>query len=320
MVNWRTPLRVIIGPTAAGKSTVAMQLAEARGLAIVSADSRQLYTGFDIGTAKPSVDERARVPHYGLDFVRPTERYSAHAWARDAERWMAEAEVAHTPPVIVGGTGFYVRALVSPLDAMPALDGDRRRKLEQWLTTLDSAEVQRWCERLDPARSHLGRTQHQRAIETALLAGVRLSDVQQGTGEHTAGSNDTTVTTAARPVHYLVVDPGPPLAERIRARVHAMVDVGWFDEVARLMRTLPPDAPAWNASGYGTIRAGLEGTMTRDAVIERVIIETRQYAKRQRTWCRHQLQDGTVTHLNPDEPEATTRALAWWDASIPEAA
>ena len=256
----------------------------------------------------------------GLDFVPPTERYSAHAWAHDAERWMVEAEAAHTPPVIVGGTGFYVRALVAPLDAMPTFDRDRRRALEQWLTTLDSAEVERWCERLDPARAHLGRTQHQRAIETVLLAGIRLSDVHQGAGDDAAGTTDTTVTTAPRAVHYLVVDPGPPLAARISTRVHAMVDAGWFDEVARLMRTLPPDAPAWNASGYATIRAGLEGTMTRDAVIERVIIETRQYAKRQRTWCRHQLQDGTVTQLNSAEPDAFTRVLAWWDASTTEAA
>lgn len=314
-VTERSPLRVIIGPTAAGKSAVAMHIAESRGLAIVSADSRQVYTGFDIGTAKPSKAERARVPHYGLDFVAPTERYSAHAWAKDASQWMADALTRHTPPLVVGGTGFYIRALVSPLDAMPALDTERRRALEQWLTTLDSAEVERWCQLLDPARAHLGRTQHQRAIETALLAGVRISDVHGG-----ADADGPDATPTARAVHYLVVDPGPPLAERIRMRVHAMVEAGWFAEVARLMDSIPPDAPAWNASGYGTIRAGLEGTMTRDAVIERVIIETRQYAKRQRTWCRHQLQDGTVTQLNPDDSDALDRALAWWDASCMEAA
>jgi len=319
MVSPRPPLRVIIGPTAAGKSTIAMHLAEARGLAIISADSRQLYTGFDIGTAKATAEDRARVPHYGLDFVPPTERYSAHAWAHAAQRWMVEAEAANTPPVVVGGTGFYVRALVTPLPAMPALDGQRRRALEQWLATLDSAVIQRWCERLDPARAHLGRTQHQRAIEIALLAGVRLSDVNQVEGQDAPDASDTTGTTPPRAVHYLVVDPGPPLAERIRARVHAMVNAGWFDEVARLMNTLPPDAPAWNASGYGSIRAGLEGTMTRDAVIDRVIIDTRQYAKRQRTWCRHQLQAGSVTQLNPDEPDAFARARAWWDASSTEA-
>lgn len=314
-MSGRPPLRVVIGPTAAGKSAVAMHIAQSRGLAIVSADSRQVYTGFDIGTAKPSRAERARVPHFGLDVVAPTERYSAHAWARDAEQWMGDAYAQHTPPLVVGGTGFYVRALVAPLDVMPPLDGDRRRTLEQWLTTLDSAEVERWCRRLDPARAHLGRTQHQRAIETALLAGVRISDMHNAAGVH-----DPIATPATRAVHYLVVDPGLPLADRIRARVHAMVDAGWFDEVARLMDSIPPDAPAWNASGYGTIRAGLEGTMNRDAVIERVIIETRQYAKRQRTWCRHQLQDGTVTQLNPDDRDALDRALTWWDSSCMEAA
>ena len=320
VVNSRAPLHVVIGPTAAGKSTIAMQLADARGLAIVSADSRQVYTGFDIGTAKPSRQDRAQVPHYGLDFVAPTDRYSAHAWALDAERWMAKADAAQTPPLVVGGTGFYIRALASPLDPMPSLQATRRRELEQWLATLDSIEVERWCRRLDPARAHLGRTQHQRAIETSLLAGVRLSDAHRASEDEAAATPGQTVTTVHRAVHYLVVDPGPTLAERIHARVHTMVDAGWFDEVARLMRAIPPEAPAWNASGYGTIRAGLEGTMTRDAVIERVIIETRQYAKRQRTWCRHQLRDGTVTQLNPNAPDALTRALAWWDASSPEAA
>lgn len=319
LVNSRAPLCVVIGPTAAGKSSIAMQLAQARGLAIVSADSRQVYTGFDIGTAKPSHEDRVQVPHYGLDFVAPTERYSAHAWAYDAERWMAEAGAAQTQPLVVGGTGFYIRALAAPLDAMPLLESPRRRALEQWFATLGSVEVERWCKRLDPARAHLGRTQHQRAIETALLAGVRLSDAHHGFESGAADTLGPPGATGPRAAHYLVVDPGPTLAERIHARVHTMVDAGWFDEVAQLMRTIPPDAPAWNASGYGTIRAGLEGTMTRDAVIERVIIETRQYAKRQRTWCRHQLQDGTVTQLNPNAPDALSRALSWWDASSTEA-
>ena len=118
-------------------------------------------------------------------------------------------------------------------------------------------------------------------------------------------------------VAMLVHDLRHPISSL--ALIAEVIDAGWFDEVAQLMRTIPPDAPAWNASGYGTIRAGLEGSMTRDAVIERVIIETRQYAKRQRTWCRHQLQDGTVTQLNPNAPDALKRALAWWDASSAEA-
>ncbi len=309
------PLRIVIGPTAAGKSSVAMALAEARGLAIISADSRQVYRGFDIGTAKPTAAERARVPHFGLDVLPATQRYSAHAWAQDADGWMQTARAAGTLPIIVGGTGFYVRALVAPMDAMPELDPDRRAALEAWLRTLDAADVERWCRRLDPARAHLGRTQHQRAVETALLAGVRISEAMAPSADtSTAAARAERAEAKERPVRYLVVDPGPSLAERIRARVHAMVNAGWFAEVEQLMRTIPPDAPAWNASGYGMIRAAVEGTMTRDAAIERVVIETRQYAKRQRTWNRHQLDQSTVTVLDPSTPDAMSCALAWWDA------
>ena len=294
------PLRVVIGPTAAGKSAIAMAIAAARGLAIISADSRQVYQSFDIGTAKPAAADRASVPHYGLDVVAPTVRYSAHAWASDAMRWMDAAVQAGPPPLIVGGTGFYVRALVRPLDDAPQFDRDRRDALSAWLERLDGADIERWCHRLDAHRAHLGRAQRRRAIETALLAGVRLSD-----GHHGAA--------ALRAVRYLVVDPGPVLAERIRARVHAMVDAGWFAEVEQLMRTIPPDAPAWNACGYGTIRAAVGGAMSREAAIERAVIDTRQYAKRQRTWYRHQLNDGPVTLLDPDAPDALARALAWSD-------
>jgi tRNA dimethylallyltransferase len=293
----------IVGPTAAGKSALAMALAERHGLAIVSADSRQVYRGFDIGTAKPSPADRARVPHYGLDVVDPTARYSAHRWAEAADAWIEAAMRADTPPLVVGGTGLYLRALVQPLDAVPPLDAARRAALEPWLAALPREELVRWCQRLDPERAHLGRTQLLRAVETALLAGVRLS----------AALHQTAL--PPRPVRYLVVDPGPVLAARIERRVHEMLAAGFLDEVARLRQALPPEAPAWNASGYGVLREHLEGVRTRVEAVERVIIETRQYAKRQRTWFRHQLPAASVTHVDPLSPEALAVAEAWWIAA-----
>ena len=110
------PLRVIVGPTAAGKSAVAMRLARDLHLAILSADSRQIYRGFDIGTAKPAIIDQSTVPHFGIDVIDPTRRYSAHAWSSDALRWQREATRSGRGSVIVGGTGFYVRALVQPLN------------------------------------------------------------------------------------------------------------------------------------------------------------------------------------------------------------
>lgn len=302
------PLRVIMGPTAAGKSRIAMGLASARNLAIVSADSRQVYQGFDIGTAKPTASERAAVPHFGIDVLSPLERYSAHAWAADARGWLTSARDAGRAAVIVGGTGFYIRALVSPLDAVPELDAALREGLAGWLERLDAGTLGAWCTRLDPARASLGRTQQLRAVETALLTGRRLSESFAERGEP-----------GFRDVRYLVVDPGPVLAGRIEARIDAMLHAGWLAEVEALSAALPADAPAWKASGYQVLRSLVRGELSRGDAIARVVVETRQYAKRQRTWCRHQLAGGTVTRLNPDTDHALDRALAWWDGSDMEA-
>lgn len=304
------PLRVIVGPTAAGKSAIALALAEQVGATIISADSRQLYAGFDIGTAKPTATERAQVPHAGIDILPPTERYSAHRWAEDAERWMTAARAAGRASVIVGGTGFYIRALVEPLDAVPSLDPVRRQALEGFMATLDHATLHQWCARLDPERARLGHAQQRRAIETVLLTGTRLSHVFATAAEvsrhHAAGR---------RTVHYLVVDPGPVLASRIATRVQAMVQAGWPEEVRALMATVPPDAPAWQASGYGMMRTAVSGGCSMAHAIERISIETRQYAKRQRTWFRHQLPAEQVTRLDSTAPDAMAQAMAWWSST-----
>ena len=112
---------------------------------------------------------------------------------------------------------------------------------------------------------------------------------------------------------YLVVDPGTGLASRIEARVDAMIEGGWPEEILRLSRITSPDAPAWKASGYATMRDHVQGALDLSSARERVIIETRQYAKRQRTWFRHQLPARAVTHVNPDDSRALTVARDWWE-------
>ncbi len=294
-------VRVITGPTAAGKSGLALALAERHGAIIVSADSRQIYRGFDIGTAKPSASERALVRHVGIDVAEPGERYSAAAWASLAADALQSATAANTPIVVVGGTGFYLRALFSPLFEEPKLDAARRASLERFLATLPLAELRRWCVVLDAPRSHLGRAQLSRALEVALLTGQRLSTLHR---------------IATRPARYraryLVVDPGSALRARIEFRVDAMLRAGWIGEVRQLMGSVPAGAPAWNAAGYEALRVAARGELTLDEARSRVVIETRQYAKRQRTWLRHQLDPAQVRLLDPEVPDAMDRAERWW--------
>src|SRR5688572_31154351 len=172
-------VRVICGPTGAGKSALAMRLAELHDALIISADSRQIYRGFDIGTAKPSAGDRATVPHCGIDVADPVERYSAARWAAEARGWIREARASGREPLVVGGTGFYLRALVEPLFESPDLDPVRRAALERLFATTSTEDLRRWCLRLDPERAHLGRVQLARSVETALLTGHRLSGLHR---------------------------------------------------------------------------------------------------------------------------------------------
>jgi tRNA dimethylallyltransferase len=297
-------LRVICGPTAAGKSAIALWLAEHMPATIVSADSRQVYRGFDIGTAKPTAGERARVPHVGIDVVDPTERYSAAAWAASADRWIDDALAAACVPLVVGGTGLYIRALCDGLFDEPVLDAARRTSLSRELELLGTPELRRWVAALDPDRSHLGRTQLLRAAEIALLTGRRVSALHR----------ERRRTSRWRP-RYLLVDPGPALAHRIASRIDHMLDHGWPEEVAQLMQTTPEHAPAWNATGYDVVRQMVAGTLSRHAAREQILIATRQYAKRQRTWFRHQLPHDRVTTIDPLSPEWMTLVEHWSGAA-----
>ena len=290
-------LLVICGPTAAGKSDLALRLAERHGRDILVADSRQVYPGFDIGTAKPSAEEQRRVRHFGIDVVAPTDRFSAAQWAALASDVLARS--SENPPIIVGGTGLYLRALFDGLFREPEHDQDRRRSLSQWLGAQPTAELRRWVSTLDPRRSHLGRTQLLRAVEVALLTGCRISDLH--------ASEASSPRWRAR---YLVVDPGPGLRDRIEHRLDAMLQAGWLDEVRRL-RMVPDDAPAWKASGYRALRDVVDGLVSLDEAKERILIETRQYAKRQRTWFRHQLAADRTTRLNPTQPDADAVVERW---------
>jgi tRNA dimethylallyltransferase len=293
---------VICGPTASGKSAIAEWLAQRAPLAIISADSRQIYRRFDIGTAKPSAAERDRVEHHGIDIIEPGERYSAAAWAEGADGWIADARDRNVEPMVVGGTGLYIRALFEGIFEEPPLDDSARSALAEHLAPLSLDELRRWVERLDPSRAHLGRTQLLRSIEVALLTGQRISALHRERARRPRW----------RP-RYLLVDPGPVLADRIASRIDAMFDRGWPDEVHELMRNVPQDAPAWKATGYDAVRRFVAGDLSRSAAHEEILISTRQYAKRQRTWFRHQLPAELITRIDPTRSDWHAEAARWFE-------
>ena len=297
------PLPVICGPTASGKSALALRLAELVRASIISADSRQVYRGFDIGTAKPDADERRRVPHYGIDVVAPDEPYTAAHWAAAVPDWLEQIRAEGRKPVIVGGTGFYLRALFVPLFEEPPMDPGYRAAIRSLLSGMSTEEIQRWSTTLDPARSVLGRAQRERAIEVALVTGHRISDL------HLDRPRASALT-----ARYLVLDPGTSLSGSIASRIDAMLAAGWLDEVRSLVERVDPEARAWTATGYDVMRRVVTGELTLEKGRELVVIATRQYAKRQRTWFRHQLEEERVLRLDPRAPDTFDRAVAWFNS------
>jgi tRNA dimethylallyltransferase len=271
---------VIVGPTAVGKTAVAAAWAALEPLTLVSADARQVYRGLDIGTAKPDAALRRRVPHAGLDVADPGEVYSAGRFARDAARWVAEAGLAGRQPVVVGGTGFYVRALADGLFREPPLDADLRVRLKAFAGRLEVGELARWAGRLDRRFGGGGRQRAARAIEVALLTGRALSWWQREAREGGA----------MRPWYVVLTMPRDVLHRRIAERARAMLDAGLVEEVRRLLaRGVDPRAPGLDAVGYREVVAMLEGRLPAGDLLDAIIVATRRYAKRQETWFRHQL-------------------------------
>jgi tRNA dimethylallyltransferase len=298
-----TTVRVICGPTGAGKSALALSFAARMPCTIVSADSRQLYRGFDVGTAKPTSAERGAVPHRGIDVADPVDRYSAARWAESADAWIEEALRQDRTPIVVGGTGLYLRSLFEGLFVEPDLEPERRRALDVHLRSLATDELRRWVRELDPPRVHLGRTQLLRAIEIAFLTGEPISALHRQTES------------ARRWVpRYLVVDPGPVLREWNERRTDRMLETGWIDEVKELMGHIPEDAPAWNATGYRVLRRLVSGERDASSAREEIVTDTRQYVKRQRTWFRHQLPSDAVSRVDPSSASWMADADAWWQA------
>ena len=307
MIAPRSPasrVPVIVGPTAVGKTAVGLALAAHWPLEIVSADSRQIYRRLDIGTAKPTRKEQARVVHHGLDLIDPGQRYSAGHFARDAESWLATIRGRSKLPVVVGGTGLYIRALAEGLFHEPPLDAARRRSLDAFAARLDPLELLRWAGRLDPGFRGGGRQRAARAIEVALLTGHPLSHWQEVA--RARGAVD--------PWYIVLTVPRPVLHQRIARRAEEMVKRGLVEEVASVLAEgLAPSAPGLDGIGLREAVDYLHGRRPRGSIAEAITISTRQYAKRQQTWFRHQLTGAVLTldATRPPERLAAEIAEAW---------
>jgi tRNA dimethylallyltransferase len=298
---------VLVGPTAVGKTAVALALASHWSMEVVSADSRQVYRRLDIGTAKPTRKELARLPHHGVDILDPGHRYSAGRYAAAAAGWIAEIQGRGRLPVVVGGTGLYVRALMEGLFREPPLDAARRAALEAELEQMPAGELVRWAGRVDPGYTGGGRQRAMRSIEVALLTGRPLSYWQQAAREQRR----------FQPWYVVLSVPRPILHQRIERRAEEMVRRGLIEEVASVLSEgHAAHAPGLDGIGIKEAVEYLHGKRERETVAGAITVSTRQYAKRQETWFRHQL-DAPVFRLDATRPPADLAAeiAAEWSAT-----
>jgi tRNA dimethylallyltransferase len=299
----------LVGPTASGKTELSLAVADRLAGEIVSMDSRQVYRGMDVGTAKVDLVDRGRVPHHGLDLLEPDEHYSAGQFARDARRWLQDIRARGRLPILVGGTGFFLRALTDPVFREPPVDRARRDRLRRFLATLDTGKLAAWVRRLDPERAESaiqgGVQRMSRTVEVALLTGRPLSWWHLNAEAEAPGVNGIVVVLSA---------PREELDRRIDRRVARMAERGLVDEVRSLLVAgYHPTDPGMTGTGYREIAASLEGETTLDEALEAVRLRTRQYARRQLTWFRHQLPVDTA-RIDATEPLAlqVDRVLQIW--------
>ncbi|MCR9121952.1 MAG: tRNA (adenosine(37)-N6)-dimethylallyltransferase MiaA [Phyllobacteriaceae bacterium] len=285
-------ITLIAGPTASGKSALALDLAVRRGGHIVNADSMQVYDGLRILTARPDADEMAMAPHHLYGHVPPAVAYSTGAWVRDVLA-LLERLPADAPLIFVGGTGLYFRALTEGLSPMPdvpdAIRSDLRARLAaEGAPALHADLAMRDSEgaaALDPGDGQ----RIVRALEVLEASGRTLAAWQAQAAEPVLGADAVTE-------RWRVMPDRASLYARIEARFDAMIAAGALDEVRRLRALgLASDLPAMKAIGVRELGAVLDGTMDEDAAIARAKTATRQYAKRQMTWFRNQLGEGWQT-------------------------
>jgi tRNA dimethylallyltransferase len=299
-----------MGPTAAGKTDVAVALVERGPFEIVSVDSAMVYRGMDIGTGKPEPAVLARAPHRLVDIRDPDQPYSAAEFARDAHEAIAAIRERGRVPLLVGGTGLYFRALRQGLSPLPQADARVRARLEARAEREGWPALHRALARVDPAaaaRIHPNDPQRiQRALEVHAITGRAMSELM--------GSRRMATRRGAAPLLVgctVVLEPADRawLHERIERRFHAMLERGLIDEVRGLRArwALDPGLPSMRAVGYRQAWQHLEGACSRAELTRRALAATRQLARRQLTWLRA---ERGVERLDCAAPDLGARVLA----------
>lgn len=276
------PLVAIAGPTGVGKTELSLELASALGGEIVNYDSVQIYRGFDVGSAKPSAEQRRSVPHHLFDIVEATEDYTAARFAREAGDVCNEIRSRSSVPILTGGTFFYLRALLHGMPEMPPKDEQLRARLDRLRARPRGAErLRRWLGRVDPvSASRISANdwhRTQRALEVHLLSGRPISSWER----------PSAATPLREPslVFGLQIDRDT-LRSRIDTRTHAMYATGLIEETRSLLSRYPAAARPFEAIGYREAVRHIRGEMSLENAIAETTRRTRAYAKRQMTWLR----------------------------------
>ena len=308
----------VVGPTAAGKSALAIKIAQELGGEISNCDSVQVYRGFDIGTGKLSADEHQGIPHHLLDIVEPDEVFTAGDYRREALRVLGEVRNRRALPIIVGGTGLYLRALLLGLFEGPQRSPALRERLHALAGRWGRPALHRLLRRLDPKAA--GRIHENdapkmiRAIEVCLLAARSLSQLQESGRAGLEGF---------RVVKLGLCPERKQLALRINSRVERMFATGLLDETRALIARAEPSKSAdlrpLGALGYRQACAALRGELGREDAVRETQTATRQYAKRQMTWFRAE-KDITWFEGFGDDPAVERRVLDWLARVLPATA
>jgi tRNA dimethylallyltransferase len=301
-----------VGPTASGKSDLGIELALAFDGEIVNLDSVQVYQGIYVATAKVPPDQRRGVPHHLIDIADPTENFTAGSYATLAAETISDIESRGRTALLVGGTGFYLRALVRPLFESPKTDPRLRRRFVELRQRRGPQHLHRMLGRVDEASasriSPRDWSRTMRALEYYFQNGARLSEAQP--------SNPPPPELSSR-IRIVVLNPPRALLyEKINQRADEMFAGGLVEEVASLMAAgVPSDAKAFGAHGYRRVVEYLEGARSREDALEQMKLDTRHYAKRQLSWWRawsSNVDEVKWVNRFGNEPEALEEAMAWF--------